>query len=185
MKSNDVKKRRAASGKNKTSSTTAYKRRRSASHERMAEEEDCDVALCLAIGGAEGLDNPSSHPCVAQRIYRVVYWVEPDDMFLTPAALGSGLQDPVWKEKRCIVLGKPGKYRGFLNVEVIRVFSKEDPCTSSGTVVVGRAQIPLPWKPYKNKSGRFGLVRVEGLGIKAEGHIALSMELKMIRRKQI
>ena len=146
----------------------------------MAREKDCDVALCLAIGGAEGLDDLSSHPCVAERIYRVVYWVEPDDMFLTPAAVG--LLDPIWKEERCIVLGRPGKYRELLNVEVIRVCSKADPGTSYGVVVVGRAQIPLPWKPYKKKSGRFGLVRVEGLGIKAEGHISLSMELKMIRR---
>lgn len=148
----------------------------------MAGEEDYDVALCLAIRSAEGLDSPSSHPSVGKRIYRVEYWVEPEYKFLTPATLG--LLDPVWEEERCIVLGVPGKYREFLNLEVIRVCSKADPGTSSGVVVVGRAQIPLPWKLYKNKSGRFGLVRVERIGLKAEGHIALSMELKKIRRKQ-
>ncbi|XP_062152072.1 uncharacterized protein LOC133860497 [Alnus glutinosa] len=169
---------------NDISNSKTYKRRRSASdHERMAGEEDYDVVLCLAILSAEGLDSPSSHPSVGKRIYRVVYWVEPEYKFCTLEALG--LLNPVWEEQRRIVLGVPGKYREFLNLEVVRVCSKADPGTSSGVVVVGRAQIPLPWKLYKNKSGRFGLVRVEGLGLKAEGHIALSMELKKIRRNEI
>lgn len=168
---------------NYTNSKT-NKRKRSSDRERMAGEEDYeyDVALCLIIRNAEGIDSPSRHPSVGRRIYRVVYWVEPDNKFLTPATIG--LLDPVWEEKMCIVLGMPGKYRKFLNLEVVRVCSKADPGTSSGVVVVGRAQIPLPSRQYKNKSGRFGLVRVEGLELKAEGHISLSMELKNIRKKK-
>lgn len=164
--------------------STSYKRRRSSaattSSEIVQTMDEDEVSLFLTIHRAEGLDTPIMYPSVSERIYRVVYWVEPNKQYFTPPV--GGLLDPVWNERVCIELGKLGEYGGFLNVEVIRFYSKSDPGTSSGVVVVGRAQIPLPLQLDQNKFLWYGLVRPNGPVPKGEGNIAVSMELKKIKR---
>ncbi|KAK7320620.1 hypothetical protein VNO77_30260 [Canavalia gladiata] len=133
------------------------------------------VSLQVKIFHAEGIDEPSLHPSVMSRIYCVVLWVRPSKEFYTNAVLG--LLDPVWNKEGTIYLENyPGEY-AFLNLEVVRLNSVNDPVTSNGIVVVGRARIPLPKKINSTKLGRFGLVRVVEGRCRGEGHIVLSMEL--------
>lgn len=176
---------KARTPKPQNMNNSIYKRRRSAAAITSEEtkikamEENYDIALFVFIDGAEGLDYPSMYPNVSKRIYNVVFWVQPEQVYCTQLARGLV---PIWKHEKLFPLGKPGEFRGFLNLEVVRHFSKSDPGTSNGQVVVGRAQIPLPWNLYKKKSGRYGLVRLDGSVLKAEGRVSLSMQLKKIRR---
>lgn len=70
----------------------------------------------------------------------------------------------------------------FLKLEVLRVESTIDPGTSSRIALVGRAQIPL-LKLSNERRRRYGLVRLDGSGYKAEGHIILDTELKKVVRE--
>lgn len=134
--------------------------------------------LNLKIFHADGIDKTNLYPSVVNRDYRMIVWVRPGEEKYTKTV--KGLLDPVWEEEKIIFLGDDSYEYPFLNVEVLRFNFVNDPGTSSGTVVVGRAMIPLPEKLNQKKRGHFGLVRPdhEGGGNKDEGQIALSMELK-------
>uniref|UniRef100_A0A6N2M289 Uncharacterized protein n=1 Tax=Salix viminalis TaxID=40686 RepID=A0A6N2M289_SALVM len=73
------------------------------------------------------------------------------------------------------------KHRDAVRIEVLRCGSSSgsEPGTSNGLRLVGRAKIALPNLSGKTQ-GRYGLVRLEEDGYKAEGHIILSMELMKI-----
>lgn len=141
---------------------------------------DYITVLNCAIYHAEDIDNPSRYPSVTERNYFVVFWAEPGTEFITHAV--TGLPNPVWKERFQMILQHPADC-GFLSLEIMRVNSKSDPGTSTGLRTVGRAKIPLPKEVSTKNAGRFGLVRFdEDTGIKAEGHIILSIELQKIYR---
>ncbi|CAK7338141.1 unnamed protein product [Dovyalis caffra] len=147
-------------------------------NKRVAVERDYDIDLLLSIHHAEGIDNPSNYPSVINRDYRVVFWVHPDDQLATQVVSGS--PDPSWNQKCRIELDKSWDCR-FLYVEVLRYgsSSESNPGTSDGMSLVGRVQIPLP-KLSSKTGGRYGLVRLQEDGYKAEGHIILSMQLVKI-----
>ncbi|OIW08496.1 hypothetical protein TanjilG_03172 [Lupinus angustifolius] len=134
------------------------------------------LGLHLEILYAEDIDNPSIYPNVFNREYRLVVWVDPNQEFSTIPV--EGLWNPVWNASGVILLKKFPEYHTFLNVEVLRVNSVNDPGTSSGVVIVGKVKIPLPRVLYGEKIGRFELVREMGEGFKLEGHIHLSMKLR-------
>ncbi|CAL0324445.1 unnamed protein product [Lupinus luteus] len=134
------------------------------------------LGLHLEILYAEDIDNPSIHPYVLNREYRLAVWVDPNEEFSTIPV--EGILNPVWNASGVILLKKFLEYHTFLNVEVLRVNSMNDPGTSSGVVIVGKVKIPLPTVLYGEKVGRFGLVREMGEGFKVEGHIYLSMKLR-------
>lgn len=66
-----------------------------------------------------------------------------------------------------------------LFVEVLELGNKHDPGTSTGVVVVGRAQIPVPTKRGDFGWRRQGLVTLMGSETKVEGFIELHMELNL------
>ena len=144
----------------------------------IAKERDTRTCLVVSIHHAEGIDNPSSYPSVINRNYRVAFWVYPDDQLATDVVAGSPVL--AWNQNYCIELDEARDCR-FLYVEVLRCgsSSESDPGTSNGLRLVGRAKIALPILAGKTE-GRYGLVRFEGDGYKAEGHIILSMELMKI-----
>lgn len=136
-----------------------------------------DVALNCTIYHAENIDL-HSNVTIEDRNYYIVFWVEPGKECFTH--IEKGLLDPVWKQSFHIPIERPSDYK-FLNIEVIRINSSAArPGTSNGTVAVGRAKIPLPEQVLVKKRGRFGLVKLEGMEVKGEGHVSLSMELKNI-----
>ncbi|KAE9610628.1 hypothetical protein Lal_00029810 [Lupinus albus] len=134
------------------------------------------LGLHLEILYVEDIENPSIHPYSFNREYRLAVWVDPNDEFSTIPV--EGLLNPVWNSSGVILLKKFPRHHIFLNVEVLRVNSMNDPGTSSGVVIVGRVKIPLPKVLSGEKIGRFGLVRERGEGFKVEGHIRLSMKLR-------
>ncbi|GLU16274.1 hypothetical protein SLE2022_327140 [Rubroshorea leprosula] len=151
-----------------------------------AESENWVYCLNLQINHAEGLDPPILYPelPIGERNYRVVFWVGSNpssDRRYATSESGEALE-PVWKERAQIPLGRFLDPE-VLNVEVVRVNAWSDPGPSTGIVLVGRTQIPLPspWSVSKKKGGRFGLVRPVGDGYRGEGHISISMELKRAR----
>ncbi|KAK7305840.1 hypothetical protein VNO77_43752 [Canavalia gladiata] len=104
--------------------------------------ENGDVGLHVMIVRAVGIDCPSRHPFVACRHYNVVYWVEPGEELRTFMTEGFS---PVWNQKGMIFLDNLDDYT-FLNVEVQRFNSTQDPGPSNGRIIVGRARIPFPKK---------------------------------------
>uniref|UniRef100_A0A6N2M4J5 C2 domain-containing protein n=1 Tax=Salix viminalis TaxID=40686 RepID=A0A6N2M4J5_SALVM len=166
-------KKRGRSDKD-TTKTTLNRRK----NKGIAKERDSRTGLVISIHHAEGIDNPSSYPSVINRNYRVLFWVYPDDQLATE--LASGSPNLAWNKKYCIELDEARDCR-FLYVEVLRCgsSSESEPGTSNGLRLVGRAKIALPNLSGKTQ-GRYGLVRLEEDGYKAEGHIILSMELMKI-----
>nr|XP_016485401.1 PREDICTED: uncharacterized protein LOC107805829 [Nicotiana tabacum] len=151
---------------------------------RVIEEQEYEYFLNISVHHAEDIDSVTRHPDGAKRIYRVIGWVNPGDEFITPAA--EGLPNPEWNIKYQVPLGMYDPYK-YLNLEVVRVWSKSDPGTSSGCILVGRAQIPLPKLNQKkgeqqggSHSRRHGLVAppAAGSGVVADGHIIVAMEVK-------
>ncbi|EEF33993.1 conserved hypothetical protein [Ricinus communis] len=148
-------------------------------NKQVVREEDFEIDLDVSIHYAEGLDNPNTYPGVRSRYYKVICWVHPDDQYETH--LAQGLPNPVWETKRRMELDKSLDIR-FLHVEVLRYNIPgffPATCSSSGVTVVGRARIPLPKLSHK-KSGRHGLVRPEGDGCRADGHIGLTLEMNKL-----
>lgn len=142
---------------------------------RVAKDYDYEINLALTIYHAEGIDNPSDYPSLNERVYGVAFWVHPEDQYRTSMVYGQ--PDPTWNLTYQMGLDESSDCR-FLYVEVVRFGSRSEsnPGTSNGIALVGRAKIPLP-KLLNKKDGRFGLVRLDGAGHKANGHIILSMEL--------
>lgn len=144
---------------------------------RVAVEKDFDLDLIVSINCADGIDEKaSSKSAVTSRFYRVLFWVHPQEQYCTHEVFGD--PNPVWRQRCRIMLDRFKDYR-FLHVEVIRYEydPANDPGTSRGDVLVGRAQIPLPTLKERTKEGRYGLVRLDGDRYKAEGHLVLSMKL--------
>ncbi|CAL0334876.1 unnamed protein product [Lupinus luteus] len=135
--------------------------------------------LRVMVMKANGIDNPLLHPLVENRLYRVVYFVEPGKgVFCTSMAKGVIFLE--WMDEGLIPLENPYDHM-YLYVEVIRFMSQVDPGTSRGLVVVGRAKIPIPRVPGTEIKGVFDLVRThEGKETKPEGCIMISMTLETI-----
>ncbi|KAF7830984.1 putative C2 domain-containing protein [Senna tora] len=137
---------------------------------------DHPTALFINIRYAEGIDNPIN---TTGRHYCVLYWLNPIHEFRTRVV--HTLLNPSWNEVDVIPLpirNHTHDYSGFLNLEILRFGSPTDPGPSSGVSIAGRARVPLPKEPFCEIVGRFGLVRPDAQGHKAEaGHIVLSMEL--------
>ncbi|OIW00757.1 hypothetical protein TanjilG_19197 [Lupinus angustifolius] len=134
------------------------------------------LGLHLEILYAKDIDNPNIHSYVFNREHRLAVWVDPNENFSTIPI--EGLLNPVWNATGVILLKNFPKYHAFLNVEVLRVNSMNDPGSSSGVVIVGKVKIPLHRVLYGEKIGRFGLVREMGEGFKVEGYIHLSVKLR-------
>ncbi|KAG6740847.1 hypothetical protein POTOM_056316 [Populus tomentosa] len=160
---------------NKDLTNTIMDRRKLIENKRIADERDNRIGLVLSIHHAEGIDDPSNYPSVFNMNYCVLFWVYSDDQLATEFVSGS--PDLEWNQKYCIELDESRDCR-FLHVEVLRCGSSSEssPGTSNGTRLVGRAKIPLPDFSGKTE-GRYGLVRLEEDGYKAQGHITLSMKL--------
>ncbi|KAK4351333.1 hypothetical protein RND71_030646 [Anisodus tanguticus] len=142
---------------------------------RVMVEQEYEYFLNISVHEGEDIDCVTRHWNGETRIYRVFGWVNPGEEFVTPAA--QGLPDPAWNIKYQVPLGRYDPYN-YLKLEVVRVTSKSNPGTSSGCILVGKAQIPLP-KLGQRKGGRHGLVaprRTMDSGIVADGHITLAME---------
>ncbi|KAE9598749.1 putative glutamate decarboxylase, Glutamine synthetase [Lupinus albus] len=132
--------------------------------------------LRVMVMKVDGVDHPSLHPLVVNRLYNVVCWVEPgEELFCT--TLKQSLIFIQWMDEAIIPLENPNDH-GFLYVEVIRYMSEVDPGTSHGRVVVGRAKIPIPREPGHQKKGVFDLVRTCEGELKLEGCIMISMTLE-------
>ncbi|KAK7350358.1 hypothetical protein VNO77_08886 [Canavalia gladiata] len=65
----------------------------------------------------------------------------------------------------------------FLNVEVQRFHSTQDPGPSSGRIILGRARIPSPKLFYHEVVGSFSLIKSEG---NTKVHIIVAMRLERI-----
>lgn len=169
-------------------------------------EEEFDLGLAFTVHGAEGIDPPSrSSIPVSERIYDLVWWIEPGIENWAPISV-PGKPNPEWNRIWKQRFG-PQVWPGFIHLEVIRRRKDTDPGTSGGieTVLepgdsgdiemvvepgtaggiatvthgiatVSRVKIPLPNLNQK-KTGRFGLVKSDGSGLIAEGHIHVTMEL--------
>lgn len=132
---------------------------------------DSKISCKFIIHYAEDIDNPSDYPIdYSERNYAVIFWVQPGREHHTNVVKGS--PNPIWKQGFRMILN-PDEEFGFLNMEVVRVHSRADPGTSTGLILVGRVRIPILRKPCMI-SQRYGLVRPEGSGYKAEGHLYVS-----------
>ncbi|XP_054796222.1 uncharacterized protein LOC129301661 [Prosopis cineraria] len=136
------------------------------------------MELALGIRGAVGTDDVD--PVVtAGRCYCVLYWIEPDNVFHTRPVHPSR-NNPVWEELDVLpVLDYAPENSGFLHGEVARLCSDTDPGPSSGSVIVGRARVPLPKIPYCTIEDRFGLVKHIG-----EGHMCLAGDIILCMKLQ-
>ncbi|KAI4308619.1 hypothetical protein L6164_031675 [Bauhinia variegata] len=143
------------------------------------DDESLTTGLSLNIRCAQGIDKPNPDPWVFKRQYCVVYWVNPNELFRTEFV--DCILNPHWDERDLMMLGNSCDNYGFLNVEVLRTGSLEDPGTSNGFRVVGRARISLPKEFHRESKGCFGLVRMEDGELNCDGFIVLSMELQRVR----
>ncbi|KDP44824.1 hypothetical protein JCGZ_01324 [Jatropha curcas] len=146
--------------------------------EKRMNEDDNGIALILSIFHAEGIHNLRTNPFVTHGIYKVESWVEIGNPCVTLEVSGSA--NPVWNQRFCIPLENPMDCK-VLHLEVIRTYSRSDPGTSTGEVLVGKMQLPLP-KLSTKIQGLFGFVKPEGIGYKVAGGIYLSMELTKIKK---
>ncbi|KAI9125763.1 hypothetical protein K1719_003181 [Acacia pycnantha] len=143
------------------------------------------MELLLHIGGGEGIDvdDEDKHGASEKRrryCVCVAHSMEPDKCYYTREAQAAWNNPLCWNQVYCIPIIENihGNY-GFLYVEVARLYSETDPGTSSGTVIVGRAKVPLPREPYKEVGRRFELARPSGDGHMCfAGNIILPMELR-------
>ncbi|KAL6980658.1 hypothetical protein U1Q18_022295 [Sarracenia purpurea var. burkii] len=142
-------------------------------------EEEDEFILHVSIRCAEGIDKDNMGPKGDSRTYRVFGSIRPDIEFSTPEAEGE--PDPSWRVIYKMRLRELGIWR-HLNLEVVRTGSRSDPGTSSGSVLVGRAQIPLPGEVGTSVWGRYGLVRPVGRGYSPEGHIIVVAEISKVDR---
>ncbi|OAY31455.1 hypothetical protein MANES_14G113400v8 [Manihot esculenta] len=152
---------------------------------RISKDKDYDIDLLVSIHDADGLDNPTRYPSIKARIYRVVFWVHPNDAYATDVV--AGLPNPAWNIMKHIIKLDQSKNFRFLFVEVLRAGPPgfaPDPGTSTGMTLVGRVRIPLP-KVSEQKGGRYGLVRLEGDGYRAEGHISVTLEMIKKEKKKM
>ncbi|KAH7855601.1 hypothetical protein Vadar_026667 [Vaccinium darrowii] len=144
-----------------------------------------DVILNVEIKYADGLDPDNMGPNAEMRTYQVIGWTETGAEFATPVVEGlptgaefatrvvEGLPDPQWRRIFSMRLRRNTRY---LYLEVFRTGSKFEG-TSKRRVSVGRTRVLLPTVANKTKGGRLGLVRSKGLGIVAEGHIQVAVEI--------
>ncbi|KAK4277866.1 hypothetical protein QN277_015796 [Acacia crassicarpa] len=135
------------------------------------------MELVLHILGGFGIDKDDEDEDGASLKRRhyctcVTHWMEPDKGYYTREAQAAW-NNPRWNQLYCIPIIEniPGDY-GFLYVEVARLYSETDPGTSSGTVIVGRAKVPLPREPYKEVKDWFDLARPNG-----DGHMCFAGEI--------
>ncbi|XP_045805050.1 uncharacterized protein LOC123898199 [Trifolium pratense] len=139
--------------------------------------QDFKIGLHVIIHRAEGLDQFADDPSVKNRDYNVVYWIKPDEEIHTKVV--EGFVTPEWNQANDFMLENLDD-DSFLNVEVQRFNSLDDPGTSSGNVVVGRVKIPLPTVFNRREVRSFPLLRSDEKGCRLEGNILLSMRLKKI-----
>ncbi|XAR65903.1 hypothetical protein NMG60_11011900 [Bertholletia excelsa] len=150
--------------------TNKHKRKRLAN-------DDSKFVLHVELSHAEELDSRNMGPGGERRRYQVFAWVIPGIEFVTPEV--DGLPDPAWAlvYSMQVLSPKVGKY---LHIEVVRTCSKSDPGTSTGNVLIGWTQIPLPREVDKIKAGRYGLLRPVGPGFVSEGYIILFMKIETL-----
>ncbi|CAN1811826.1 hypothetical protein LINPERHAP1_LOCUS26344 [Linum perenne] len=147
-----------------------------------SEKDDGKYILVVQINAAQGIDEYSSHPelGITDRLYRVVFWVDPKDEFST--SFVRSWTNPEWKQVFHVLVNRnSGGYTGYLNLEVERVGEPivDVPSTSRSSAVVGRAKVLLPELGQK-KGGKIGLVRLQDGECKAEGCLFIGMELKKL-----
>ncbi|GMN41348.1 hypothetical protein TIFTF001_010579 [Ficus carica] len=143
-----------------------------------------DLVLCLRLLKAEGIDPPGrANPSVPKRLYCAVFSgaLEPRGVEFW-SQMVQGRPDPCWNAKWDLKLqAHPNcsEYFSTLRVEVLGFSSDgpEGPGTSTGLVLVGRAEVRLPTKLCKQKFHMLQLLRPEGARFKAEGTIGLTLEL--------
>ncbi|KAJ1420733.1 hypothetical protein SESBI_14140 [Sesbania bispinosa] len=137
-----------------------------------------EVYLRLRVIQAEGIDDPYLYPYVDNRDYVVLLWISPGEECHT--RIVKGLPNPVWNVSGTIFLKEYPNIHTFLNLEVLRLSSVNDPGTSNGVAIVGRGKIPLPREFNCEKVGCFPLVRADYKeeDYKVEGGITLCIELK-------
>lgn len=133
------------------------------------------VRLRIGIYGAEDIDRDTKDPNGDKRLYLIYFWVDPNIMHWTRVA--EGLPDPAWNRVYSVPLGKSPTYE-YLYLEIYRVFSKSDPGTSCGEVLVGRTKISLPKETNCKQNGRYVLAAPKGTGSEAKGLINIAMEMR-------
>lgn len=140
--------------------------------EKRPEPEEL-LTLFIMIRNAENIDVGSKTSALN---YVVICSLEEGKEGRSMAKRGSSQRNPVW-DKIWSVPFRMGMYE-FFQLEVVRLCSRSDIVgTSTGTLVVGRAHIPLPKKVGVKEHRRYALVKVdEETGCKVDaGHIYVSM----------
>ncbi|GFZ14975.1 hypothetical protein Acr_24g0011650 [Actinidia rufa] len=137
------------------------------------DEDDDELILHVAIRFAEGIDKDNMGADADQRTYQVFGWGRPDMEFHTQVV--NGKPDPIWMMTFHMWMRDPWMWT-HLHLEVVRTGSKSDPGSSSGTVLVGRAQIPLPREIGIAIGGKYNLVR-HVKPISVVGCICVAMEI--------
>ncbi|KAJ1420738.1 hypothetical protein SESBI_14145 [Sesbania bispinosa] len=136
------------------------------------------VYLRLRVIQDEGIDDPYLYPYADNWDYVVLLRISPSEECRT--RIVKGLPNRVWNSSGTIFLKEYPNIHTFLNLEVLRLRSVNDPGTSNGVAIVGRGKLPLPREFNFEKVGCFPLVRADYKeeDYKVEGDITLCMELK-------
>lgn len=135
--------------------------------------------LHLQVLKVEGI---SLRPSSVNKACSVVSWLDPWDERET--YIVDGFPSPYSNTKEIFYLGQypiPYTYE-FLNLEVLRFTSNNEPGTSNGIAIMGKAKIPLPKVFNNTRIECFDLVKTNLAKRINEvvGRILLSMKLEVI-----
>ncbi|KAK4343599.1 hypothetical protein RND71_036693 [Anisodus tanguticus] len=117
-------------------------------------------------------------PYFSKGIYRVIVSDESGREFSTRGRIG--MPEPVWNEDIEILFSSCPIGQN-LTLMVVREHCYDNPGTSTGEVVVGRATIPVPVKVHRKKDRVIELVKLVGVEKKVEADI--SFQTLLTRRR--
>lgn len=112
-----------------------------------------------------------------KRIYGLLGWVKPNEIFYTPETFG--FPNPEWNSEFYIILDGPDHY-DHVYLKIYRTRNRSGAETSNDVVLVGKKKISLPKDINLKKYGQFPLVMPEERSSKFKGKVTIEMELKKI-----
>ncbi|XP_042486907.1 uncharacterized protein LOC122067126 isoform X2 [Macadamia integrifolia] len=151
-------------------------------------EEGCyEFVLNLTINEAKIINNTTTtssssvaaYNWIPYQIYYVVAWISPENIIETPLKVAA--PNPSWDLSYDILVDEPISIAS-LKLEVVRVGFQGEIGTSTGQVVVGRAQIPLSKTLKKRVRGFIDLVKFDGTECCFQGSIEVYLELENRRQ---
>lgn len=142
---------------------------------QQSEPENIELVLKIFRGWVTDERTPTQ-PYEGPEYYRVMAWTDVEKQYGTKAVKGfRGI--PIFNIKLVIPLDSPAHQ--YLYIELHKGISWRDPGTSNGTIVMGRAKIPLPpWNSRGEFTSKFNLVRLNSdRCVEIKGFLELSMQL--------